>query len=130
MIGVGRRLNDRADIVRDNDTPARPQPFDGFARRKRTVDPSPAMARSTVCLAVFCNPRVPLAGVQHDGGGAGARPMSVQPPEPLQQHISRHRVCHKKVRIDIKALFASLRADYHQPRALCAGAERGKHLPI
>jgi hypothetical protein len=56
--------------------------------------------------------------------------VSVQPPEPLQEHISRHRVCHEKVRVDIKALLASLRADYHHPRALPPGTERGEHLPI
>jgi hypothetical protein len=56
--------------------------------------------------------------------------MSVQPPKPLQQHISRHRVCHEKVRVDIEDLLTSLRADYHYPGPLPVGAERGKHLPV
>jgi hypothetical protein len=56
--------------------------------------------------------------------------MSVQSPEPLQQHISRHRVRHEKVRIDIEALLAGLRADNDHPRALRSGAERSEHLSV
>src|ERR1700731_2379349 len=113
MIGMGCSLDHRAHIVWDNDTPARTKPFNGFTHRQRIVHPRPAISWSTLCLTVFRNSRVPWAGLQHDRGGAGAAPMSVQPPKPLQQYIGRHYVCHEKVRIDIKALLASLRADDH-----------------
>ena len=83
MIGVGRCLDHRADIVRDHDTAARPQPFDGLAHRQRIVDPRPAM--TTLRLAVFRDAGVPWAGLQHDGDGVSADPMAVQPTKPLQQ---------------------------------------------
>ena len=63
MIGMGSCLNHLADIVGDNDTTVTPQPFNGNPHRQRIVDPCPAMAGSPLCLTIFCNARVPGAGL-------------------------------------------------------------------